>query len=145
MSSCHQVAPSVVSLRPDQIRLLWVDDEPRQWNAYHAKIRSSGMHLHLSQNVRDAREALEQQEFDIVITDMMFPRHRPTDEHGYAGFEVLRIAKAKGIQAIVLSVDAGRLLGILPDSGHGVVIWDKLRFRTPSDFVAAIHSALSRE
>ncbi|HET9013155.1 MAG TPA: ATP-binding protein [Gemmatimonadaceae bacterium] len=58
---------------PTQPRVLVVDDEPTLRLIQHRLLSNAGMHVVLAANGADAREALQRESFDLVISDLRMP------------------------------------------------------------------------
>jgi EAL domain-containing protein (putative c-di-GMP-specific phosphodiesterase class I) len=81
-------APSVGHRRAPAPRLvgrvLVVDDEPKLLGAYHRILRGAGYEVVAASDGLDAQAILEQERFDVIISDIRMP--------GLDGFELLRKA-----------------------------------------------------
>ncbi len=84
-------------------RVLLVDDNPRNIQVAANILSNQGLHVEYSTNGMDALEWLDNEDFDVILLDIMMP--------GMDGFEVCRKIKeshkAKDIPVIFLSAKGG--------------------------------------
>lgn len=78
----------------DHTKILIVDDEPLIRDALAFKLTKEGYEVETAEDGEKAIEKIENESFDIVISDVMMPF--------VSGFELLKILKERGTQAPVL-------------------------------------------
>ncbi|MEW6450039.1 MAG: response regulator [Pseudomonadota bacterium] len=80
------------------ISILLVEDNPQKIEQTASAIKSAkGSHdLKIAMNVRDAKSALEQQRFDLLLLDINLPKTPDASPVADGGLEVLRWLKARG-------------------------------------------------
>ena len=83
---------------PSNARLLVVDDEPSMRDMLRIVLRKDGYDVHVASNGREAVAALEQDVFDLVLTDIRLP--------DFDGVQVLREAKARNPDIVALTMTA---------------------------------------
>ena len=75
-------------------RILIVDDEPLIRDALAFKLTKEGYFVETAEDGEKAIEILDQESFDIIISDVMMPF--------VSGFELLQILKERGTEAPIL-------------------------------------------
>jgi len=79
-------------------RILIADDEPLMRNFAAETVRRLGKEVVTAVDGADAIRKLEEEPFDLILTDLMMPYH--------TGLDVLKAAKARSPQTIVILATA---------------------------------------
>jgi CheY-like chemotaxis protein len=91
VEAVSDVTPSVVR-RAQNTTALWVDDNPGNNSYERAALEAIGISFVLSTSTEDALAKLNQQSFDLVISDMSRP---PDHQAGFALLDAMRNAGKK--------------------------------------------------
>lgn len=75
-------------VRPVGLKLLLVDDEPAILDTMRLILKSEGFEVQTASCGKDAKSALSQNAFDVVLTDLCM-------ESDAAGYEIVHLAKAQ--------------------------------------------------
>ena len=55
------------------LSVLWADDDEAVMNLHYERMRKAGINLITTASVRDTLEAIDSHEFDLIISDLLFP------------------------------------------------------------------------
>lgn len=75
-------------------KILIVDDEPLIRDALVFKLSRDGFEVRTAEDGEKAIEAIDQEDFDVIISDIMMPF--------ISGFELLKILKERGTKSPIL-------------------------------------------
>jgi len=95
-----------------KIKILIVDDEPIIRDALSFKLTKEGYEVSAVEDGEKAIEAMEDEEYDMIISDVMMPYIN--------GFELIKILKEQGTEAPILmltSLNSDKALNRAKDLG----------------------------